>query len=306
MDHIVGVFGGIKIPGDYEFVRGESLSHIIKLAGGLRPDADPNKIQITRFTSPTEKYSFSTRMVDADTTILSPEDHIMIRYEKDYKRQDVVYILGEVKYPGVYAIKVGNTTIGQVLEKAGGYTSKADKTKLFINNTSIEKIPDREKNRILIIPEENRSAEERAYIKARMLTRKGTIKSTSLEHAQILLNLNVTKNDNINIPENFNYIEVLGAVLKPGRYPFLSKLAYGDYVELAGGLTETSTRKRFIIKAGTGQRLLIRKMIPIENGDTIFIPDKLEYNRWIFLKDILTALGNVAAVIVVIQSAIGP
>ena len=23
MDHIVGVFGGIKIPGDYEFVRGE-------------------------------------------------------------------------------------------------------------------------------------------------------------------------------------------------------------------------------------------------------------------------------------------
>jgi len=306
MDHIVGVFGGIKIPGDYEFVRGESLTHIIKLAGGLRPDADPKKIQITRFTSPTEKYTFTATMDDADTIILSPEDHIMIRYEQDYKRQDIIYVKGEVKYPGVYAIDVGNTKIGKVLEKAGGYTSKADKTKLFINNKSISKIPDREKDRILIIPEENRSAEEKSYIKARMLTEKGTIESTSLDHAQSLMELNVTKNDEIYIPENFNYIEVLGAVSKPGRYPFSSQLAYSDYIELAGGFTDTATRKRFIIKAGTGQRLPIRKSISIENGDTIFIPDRLEYNRWILFKDILATLGNAAALVVVIQNAIGP
>lgn len=306
MDHIVGVFGGIKIPGDYEFVRGESLTHIINLAGGLRPDADPNKIQITRFTSPTEKYTFTATMDNADTIILSPEDHIMIRYEQDYKRQDIIYVKGEVKYPGVYAIDVGNTKIGEVLEKAGGYTSKADKTKLFINNKSISKIPDREKDRILIIPEENRSAEEKSYIKARMLTEKGTIESTSLDHAQSLMELNVTKNDEIYIPENFNYIEVLGAVSKPGRYPFSSQLAYSDYIELAGGFTDTATRKRFIIKAGTGQRLPIRKSISIENGDTIFIPDRLEYNRWILFKDILATLGNTAALVVVIQNAIGP
>ena len=171
-------------------------------------------------------------MADANTIILSPEDHIMIRYEQDYKRQDIVYVKGEVKYPGVYAINVGNTKIGEVLEKAGGYTSKADKTKLFINNKSISNIPDREKDRILIIPEENRSAEEKAYIKARMLTEKGTIESTSLDHAQSLMELNVTKNDEIYIPENFNYIEVLGAVSKPGRYPFLSHLAYLSLIHI--------------------------------------------------------------------------
>ena len=33
-------------------------------------------------------------MDDADTIILSPEDHIMIRYEQDYKRQDIVYVSG--------------------------------------------------------------------------------------------------------------------------------------------------------------------------------------------------------------------
>jgi len=74
---------------------------------------------------------------------------------------------------------------------------------------------------------------------------------------------------------------------------------------LAGGFTDTATRKRFIIKAGTGQRLPIKKSISIENGDTIFIPERLEYNRWILFKDILTTLGNAAALVVVIQNAIG-
>ena len=303
MNHIVGIFGGIKIPGNYEYVRGENLEQLIKLSGGLRSDADSNKIEITRFKTPTEKYTFATNLKEARSIILSPEDHIMVRYEQDFKRQDIVYISGEVKYPGLYSIEVGKTKIGEILEKAGGYTNKADKTKLFINNKSISSIPDREKNRILIIPEENRSAEEKAYIKARMLTEKGTIESTSLKHAQSLMNLNVTKNDEIIIPENFNYIEVLGAVLKPGRYPFDIKINFNDYIKLAGGVTNTATRKRFVIKAGTGQRLRFSRTVSIENGDTIFIPEELEYNRWIVFKDLLTVLGNMAALIVVIQNS---
>ena len=304
-EHLVGIFGGIKIPGNYEFIPGEYLSQFVDLAGGLRPDADPNKIEITRFISPTEKFSFITTMSHADTILISSEDHIMIRYDQDYKRQDIVYITGEVKYPGVYAIEPGETTIGEALQKVGGFTSRADQTKLIINNRSIARIPDRENNRILLIPEENRSPEEKAYIKARMLTKKGTIESSSLEQAESLMDLPLVNKDQIVILENFNYIEILGAVLKPGRYPYTKDITYDEYVDLAGGLTETATRKKFIIKAGTGQRLPIKKTVQIENGDIIFIPEKMEYNKWIILKDVLLALGQVAALIVVIQNAIG-
>ena len=304
-EHLVGIFGGIKIPGNYEFIPGEYLSQFVDLAGGLRPDADPDKIDITRFISPTEKFTFTTTMSVADTTLISSEDHIMIRYDQEYKRQDIVYITGEVKYPGVYAIEPGKTTIGEALQKVGGFTSRADQTKLIINNRSIARIPDREKNRILLIPEENRSPEEKAYIKARMLTKKGTIESSSLEQAESLMDLPLVNKDQIVILENFNYIEILGAVLKPGRYPYTTDITYDEYVDLAGGLTETATRKKFIIKAGTGQRLPIKKAVQIENGDTIFIPEKMEYNKWIILKDVLLALGQVAALIVVIQNAIG-
>ena len=304
-EHLVGIFGGIKIPGNYEFIPGEYLSQFVDLAGGLRPDADPDKIEITRFISPIEKFTFITTMSAADTILISSEDHIMIRYDQEYKRQDIVYITGEVKYPGVYAIEPGKTTIGEALQKVGGFTSRADQTKLIINNRSIARIPDREKNRILLIPEENRSPEEKAYIKARMLTKKGTIESSSLEQAESLMDLPLVNEDQIIILENFDYIEILGAVLKPGRYPYTTDITYDEYVDLAGGLTETATRKKFIIKAGTGQRLPIKKTVQIENGDIIFIPEKMEYNKWIILKDVLLALGQVAALIVVIQNAIG-
>ena len=304
-EHLVSIFGGIKIPGNYEFIQGESLSQFVDLAGGLRPDADSNKVEITRFISSKEKFSFITTMSNADTIIISSEDHIMVRYDQDYKRQDIVYINGEVKYPGVYAIEPGKTTIGDALQKVGGFTTRADQSKIIINNQSIAKIPDRENKRILLIPDENRSPEEKAYIKARMLTKKGTIESSSLEQAKSLMSLPLVNEDEILILENFDYIEILGGVLKPGRYPYTTDITFDEYVELAGGITNTATRKKFIIKAGTGQRLPINKTTQIENGDTIFIPEKMEYNKWIILKDILASLGQVAALIVVIQNALG-
>jgi protein involved in polysaccharide export with SLBB domain len=304
-EHLVGIFGGIKIPGNYEFIQGESLSQFVDLAGGLRPDADSNKVEITRFISSKEKFSFITTMSKADTIIISSEDHIMVRYDQDYKRQDIVYINGEVKYPGVYAIEPGKTTIGDALQKVGGFTTRADQSKIIINNKSIAKIPDRENKRILLIPDENRSPEEKAYIKARILTKKGTIESSSLEQAESLMSLPLVNEDEIVILENFDYIEILGGVLKPGRYPYTTDITFDEYVDLAGGITNTATRKKFIIKAGTGQRLPINKTVQIENGDTIFIPEKMEYNKWIILKDILASLGQVAALIVVIQNALG-
>ena len=229
----------------------------------------------------------------------------MIRYEKDFKRQDIVFITGEIKYPGVYSINLGNTDVKEILSRAGGYTKSADQTKFFINNKSISEIPDREKERIFLIEENNRSAEEKAYIKARTLTEKGTIESTSKAQLETLMNFKLTRNDEIYIPENFDYIEILGGIAKPGRYAYSKDHSYLDYLELAGGLTKNATRKKFIIKAGTGQRLPLNNTLKIEKGDILFIPDKLEYNTWQVFKDVLSTLGSIGALIIVIQNAGG-
>ena len=55
----ISIYGGINIPGNYEFVENENLRELIDLAGGLRKSSDPSKIEITRFNTAKEKNTFS-------------------------------------------------------------------------------------------------------------------------------------------------------------------------------------------------------------------------------------------------------
>ena len=295
--HLIGIYGGVKIPGKYEYVFGEFLSDLIQIAGGLRPNADPEKIEITRYNGPTEKFSFTVEFQESKDVQLNPEDHVMVQYAKQYKRQEIVYITGEVVHPGVYSILPGQTTIGNILAKASGYTNRSDSSKITINNRDIYEIPDRELERILLIPEENRSSSERAYIKARMMTQKGALETNSIIQAQYIKDFLVAKNDIIHVPENFDYVEILGAVKRPGRYPFIQSYLYDNYIEIAGGITSNATRNKFVIKAGTGQRLPAKNKTKIDTGDIIFIAEKMEYNKWIVLKDVLATASQIAVLL---------
>ena len=221
----------------------------------------------------------------------------MVQYAKQYKRQEVVYVTGEVVHPGVYSILPGQTTIGNILAKANGYTDRSDSSKITINNRDIYEIPDRELERILLIPEENRSSSERAYIKARMMTQKGALETNSIIQAQYIKDFLVAKNDIIHVPENFDYVEILGAIQRPGRYPFIQSYLYDDYIEIAGGITSNATRNKFVIKAGTGQRLPAKNKTKIDTGDIIFIAEKMEYNKWIVLKDVLATASQIAVLL---------
>ncbi|MEC9307306.1 MAG: SLBB domain-containing protein, partial [Candidatus Neomarinimicrobiota bacterium] len=295
--HLIGIYGGVKIPGKYEYVFGEFLSDLIQIAGGLRPNANPKKIEITRYNGPTEKFSFTVEFQESKDVKLNPEDHVMVQYAKEYKRQEIVYITGEVVHPGVYSILPGQTTIGNILAKASGYTDRSDSSKITINNRDIYEIPDRELERILLIPEENRSTSERAYIKARMMTQKGALETNSIIQAQYIKDFLVAKNDIIHVPENFDYVEILGAVKRPGRYPFIQSYLYDNYIEIAGGITSNATRNKFVIKAGTGQRLPAKNKTKIDTGDIIFIAERMEYNKWIVLKDVLATASQIAVLL---------
>jgi protein involved in polysaccharide export with SLBB domain len=303
-ESFVGLYGGIRTPGDYEFVPNETLEELISLAGGFKINAIKNKIEFTRFVNATEKQTSYIDYEQSNKIIVEPEDHFMVRFTKDYKRKKIVTIEGEVHFPGNYSIDE-NTTLSDIIDRSGGFTNWADPSHIRINNEIINSISDREKKRILIIPEENRSIPERAYIKARSLTRKGTIESNSITQMETLLKFKMVKDDQIIVPQSHDFVELVGGIMRPGRYPFYSDKTVKDYILLAGGKNETSIRSIFIIKSGTGQRIPAKKNTIIENGDTIFIPEKMEYNSWIVLKDIFTALGQVAALIIVIQNAIG-
>lgn len=304
-DENVQIYGGIKLPGSYEFVEGENLYDLTKLAGGFTNNADSSRVEITRFINDTKKEIIQlSTMGDIYRTVLMPEDHIMVRLKQDYKRQELVTITGEVKYPGKYALQGSNVTVGSIIEKAGGYTDRADQSKIMVNNQSIAKIRDIEYERIALIPYEDRSDAEKAYIKARSRTTKGTISSSSDKYTETIMNFPLQINDVIIIPPIQKYVELLGAVMFPGRYPLIDSKSIEDYILEAGGLTHQASRQKYIVKNSTGKRITFHENDMIENGDIIFIAEKLEYNRWTRVQEIMTVGGQMAAIIIVIQNAI--
>ena len=282
------VHGGVQKPGKYEYKSGDKILDAVTIAGGFHPDAVVDSISLIRTNLPNDTRSIYFTQKQCELEFLESEDHLMVPYSYNEDPHEIVEIVGEINYPGTYPIKIGTTTISDIIRLAGGFLPSADSSKIYINNKTIVKIPDRELERILLKDEINRSIEEKAYVKARIRTEKGALE-TSLNTIKNN-NYLVTSNDVIFIQKFFPYVEVIGAVESPGRYPFSSKNNVNDYIKLAGGVTKNASRKRFVIKSTTGQRLKVSRNLDLQYGDVVFIPEKVDYNEWYAAKELVSAL----------------
>ena len=294
------VHGGVQKPGKYEYKSGDKILDAVTIAGGFHPDAVLDSISLIRTNLPNDTRSIYFTQKQCALEFLEPEDHLMVPYSYNEDPHEIVEIVGEINYPGTYPIKIGTTTISDIIRLAGGFLPRADSSKIYINNKTIVKIPDRELERILLKDEINRSIEEKAYVKARIRTEKGALE-TSLNTIKNN-NYLVTSNDVIFIQKFFPYVEVIGAVESPGRYPFSSANNVNDYIKLAGGVTKNASRKRFVIKSTTGQRLKASRNLDLQYGDVVFIPEKVDYNEWYAAKELVSALYQTGLLVYYIQT----
>ena len=294
------VHGGVQKPGKYEYKSGDKILDAVTIAGGFHPDAVLDSISLIRTNLPNDTRSIYFTQKQCELEFLEPEDHLMVPYSYNENPHEIVEIVGEINYPGTYPIKIGTTTISDIIRLAGGFLPSADSSKIYINNKTVVKIPDRELERILLKDEINRSIEEKAYVKARIRTEKGALE-TSLNTIKNN-NYLVTSNDVIFIQKYFPYVEVIGAVESPGRYPFSSANNANDYIKLAGGVTKNASRKRFVIKSTTGQRLKVSRNLDLQYGDVVFIPEKVDYNEWYAAKELVSALYQTGLLVYYIQT----
>ncbi len=101
----VDIKGEIKYPGVYYLQEGSIIKDLIDLAGGLKPDADREQINL------------------AD--ILTNEQLIIIPEKIDDNDYIYVQIEGEIFQPGIYALLPDSRLI-MLINKAGGFTNDAD------------------------------------------------------------------------------------------------------------------------------------------------------------------------------------
>ena len=145
------------------------------------------------------------------------DPHVAV-FVVEYKSKKVT-ILGEVMKPGLYELD-GNSTLLEIISKAGGLTDKAGST--------------------VSIKRKGRKKDTSLAINLKRLFEKGDMSA----------NINVKDGDDIFVTQS-GLVYVTGQVNKPGAYKYEEGMTVMKAIALAEGLTD---------KASSGRASLIRKM----------------------------------------------
>lgn len=127
----VSIFGAVQKPGTFTRFEGMRVSDLLRLSGGTLPGS-VEQIEIAKARSEGE-IKVIKASIDAldkgnagEDVLLDDEDIVMVRKKSDFYDKPVwVMVKGEVKYPGVYALKGKEDKLSDVIERAGGLTKYA-------------------------------------------------------------------------------------------------------------------------------------------------------------------------------------
>jgi polysaccharide export outer membrane protein len=98
-------------------------------------------------------------------------------------------------------------------------------------------------------------------------------------------------------------IRVDGEVRRPGILNFIRGKGVGDYVMQAGGYTDRAWQGKVrVTRAVTGQTLLARNVRTLDPGDFVWVPEKPDVTVWEKSRETLTALAQVATIVIAIRS----
>ena len=305
----VEIIGSVKIPGMIESVAGDRLSDVIKLSGGLTDEALLDTVIISRCKGNTADFdnfhlNLQENSQDWNFSIVS-DDRILVRSIFDYHLRQQVTITGEVIYPGTYSIVEKRTLLSEIIEMAGGFTDEANIRDAEIIRTAEEEISDPEYERLKQIPVADMTEMEYEYFKTK--SREKAIVVT--DFAALFLQGDPEKdilmkdNDEVYIPVQAKTIRVSGQIVNPGLLNWEPGRSYQYYIEQSGGYSYNARKSKIrVIRASTGTWLKPNKKTVINVGDTIFVPEKPEFDYWQIYKDILLVLTQMVTITVLINT----
>jgi len=307
----VWIYGEVYRPGMYEYREGESLNDLIELAGGFKPSALLDTIEVQRFDTDDPTVSLPI-LVPAEKSHLSRfqmqlGDRVFIRAIPDWHRDAKVEIRGEVNYPGIYVIDEGKERLSDLIARAGGFTERASlaESKLIRGLYASKTYPVEEELRALSNLQDNLTYKDKDLLRTIAREPKGAL---SIDFEKIFidgnssLDLPLYAGDVIEVPRATDFVRVAGQVNNPGLVRFESSYTYKDYIRLAGGFARNADRRGTrIITARAGQQLAARSA-RIYPGDIIWVPKKQERSWWEITKEIIQVVAQVATIYVVIDT----
>ncbi|WP_192022367.1 SLBB domain-containing protein [Shewanella sp. WPAGA9] len=319
--NVIAVTGKVKHSGIYPLSVGARVSDLIASAGGLVEGAYTARAELTRTETDTSisdiqhlhiNVGNAINGVAADNLALEGRDMLVVLTTPEWQERKSVEVRGEVRFPGVYNIRRGET-LADVMKRAGGFTDFAFPQASVFVRESVRKQEQLEIRKL--------ADQLRRDIATRGVSKDGTVVNyseaqlmlTDLENIQALGRLVVDLNaiqvgieqadlqledkDVLYVPTVKQIVSVMGEVQHPATHRFKEGLTLNQYLAMSGGARERGDDDRtYIIKADGSvmlpeQNFWFSKTAAISAGDTVIVPLDTEY------KDNLTLWTQVTQII---------
>lgn len=216
-DCMVNISGKVKRPMYYEMKRNESLSTLLKYAGGFAGDAYTKSVRVRRKTG--RLYSiYNVNEFDMASFGLADEDSVSVdsvipRYE------NMVEIKGAVYRPGMYEVGGDINSVKELVESAEGLDPKAFGAHAIIHRMKAD-----------------RTLEVIAVNIDDILT--GKIADVPLQNEDVLFVPTRTE------MQEEQTLTISGEVQYPGTYKYAENETLEDFILQAGGLTQKASTAR--------------------------------------------------------------
>ena len=301
----VTVTGAVRRPGRVPFREGMTMRDLVLLAEGVTEDADLREAEIARRTQNADPGSLAeTIRVRLDSTALAsggtdgiplapphaggaagvpdvklqPYDNLLIMRRPGWETQRLVYLTGQVKHPGRYALRTKTERLRDLITRAGGLTGEAYAGGIQFYRTYQKGFQpsDDQPPRLDQLPAPSHDSLPHGYNE-----RVGIDLPRVLKDADARDNVILAGGDSVHIPEYNPIIMVQGAVNSPGAVPYTPGKSLDWYVDAAGGYTQLSDSKHSYVTQANGKRqgvdrraILPDKVPHPEPGAVVFVPAK--------------------------------
>jgi protein involved in polysaccharide export with SLBB domain len=305
---LVGVYGAVGSPGEYELTDEDTVASLIELAGGFTRGAVTDSVELRGYDAEGE-FAGSvlldlSRSSDRGRRLVDG-DEVYVREVPSWRRVAHVTVEGEVERPGPYGIEEGVDRVSDVLRRAGGPTEKAWLPGGRLIRPRLVDDVDEEFERLKDVPTGDMTELEYAYFKSRYRDRRSVVSDFVAavrgdESADALL----MDGDIIEVPRRVDTVEVLGQVVDPGKVRFEPGETWRYYIGQAGGYSSGARKGRVrVIKGSTGQWMSARSAGALEPGDAVWIPERSETDWWRLVREAVAFVASVATTYVVIDQA---
>jgi protein involved in polysaccharide export with SLBB domain len=312
----VSVSGSVKAPGIYPLEPGMRVSDLIRAGGQLAEEAYTLRAELARYQVIDDEYR-TGEVIDIDLSavlrgdrtadlVLEEHDNLRISAIPQWDTLWSVRLDGEVRFPGEYRIRQGET-LREVLQRAGGLTDAAfAEGAIFLR----ESLREREQEQIDALA--RRIEADLTQLSLETLETTG---AQALETGQSLLeqlreieavgrlvidleqlaarasgvelvnDVELRDGDRLLVPKQAQEVTVIGETQQNTSHLFQPGLTRDDYIEMSGGLTRRADKKLIYVVRASGAVVAGNRSrwfgrgggTEMRPGDTIVVP--LETDR---------------------------